>query len=183
MGKRLPVYYDLRHLTKTPKRQRSKLLKLPTELIQHIFRNVKHPRDQVAFLLCCKRAARANSRMKLNSITVTRTGRAGHKPRPYAQQNLLHALQKWGFISKELRLCHKCETFLPRYRIWKTRLGKPLRNLEHVDWMWAVFRWNTGGRICPTCEIGDFEEGEDWLQPWPEGFARGALRRQLMEKC
>jgi len=162
--------------------QKSRLLSLPSRIVKQIFKNIRHPRDQVAFMLTCKKAAKITANICLNTITTLVTNGTRHERRPYAHLNLLGALHKWNYIPSHLQLCRNCEKYLPRNRIWIARNGKPIKELQHVDWMWTVGRWTRGGKICPTCEISDFEEGKEWLQASPEGHGVGMLRRQQLEQ-
>lgn len=96
----------------------------------------------------------------------------------YGKEHLLADLRNWGFIPKQLKLCRSCWKFLPRYRIWKTKEGRELKTLKHVDWMWAVMRWAKEGKVCPTCQIpeayDDSVQGQ-FLQRWGEGLVRHAM--------
>lgn len=68
--------------------------------------------------------------------------------------------------------------YLPSNRVWKTINGQAIRDLPSVDWMWAISQWQRGVAPCPTCQIELGSADDEWLQAWPEGFARGALIRQ-----
>lgn len=102
----------------------------------------------------------------------------------YGKEQLAGDLRRWGFIPKQLKLCRSCWSFLPRRRIWKTREGRELKALKHVDWSWAVMRWTNGGKICPTCQIpagyDDSVKGQ-FLQRWGEGLVSHALAVQTYE--
>ncbi|KAK5949183.1 hypothetical protein OHC33_009724 [Knufia fluminis] len=179
MPKPLPRSLDLAPLiTQKATRQRCHLLRLPPKLVKRIFKKIKHPRDQVAFMLSCKKTAKLTSKIKLRSAIITTT-RVGQKTRKlYTHRQLVEALKRWKWIPGGLQFCHACEKYLPRNRLWIARNGKPITKLRHVDWMWAVGQWTRGGKLCPTCQIRDVEEGKDWLQAWPEGGARGPLIKQ-----
>ena len=183
MSKPLPRSFDLAPLmTRKAARQRCHLLRLPPKLIKIIFKKVKHPQDQIAFMLSCKKTAKLTSRIKLRSAQIT-IWRAGKKrTRAYTHRDLLGALKRWKWIPDGLQLCLDCQKYLPRNRFWTAKNGKPIVKLQHVDWVWAVGRWTRGAKSCPTCQIGDLEEGEEWLQAWPEGVAPGPLRRQKLEQ-
>lgn len=182
MSRPLPLAYNLKpQMTHKGARQRSRLLSLPPKTVKRIFKKIRHPRDQVAFMLTCKKAAKTTANIRLNTATTIVMNGTCQKRRPYAHLHLLGALRKWSYIPNHLQLCRNCEKYLPRDRIWIARNGKPITELEHVDWLWTVGRWTRGGKTCPTCEIGDFEEGKEWLQASPEGHGVGMLRRQQLE--
>lgn len=183
MSTPLPRSFDITPpITQKAARQKCRLLRLPPRLIKVVFKNIKHPRDQVAFMLSCKKAAKITSGIKLRSANMTFWRRGKKKTIPYAHRHLVHALKMWKWIPEGLQFCHECEKYLPLSRIWAARNGKLITQLQNVDWMWAVGRWTRGGKSCPPCQIGDFEEGKEWLQAWPEGHAAGPLRRQRLEQ-
>ncbi|KAK5312669.1 hypothetical protein LTR70_008039 [Exophiala xenobiotica] len=181
MSRPLPPAYNLKpQMTQKAARQKSRLLSLPPKIVKQIFKKIRHPRDQVAFMLTCKKAAKLTANIRLTTVTTIVTYGTYHERRPYTHLHLLGALRKWSYIPNHLQLCRSCEKYLPRDRVWIARNGKTIKELEHVDWLWTIGRWTRGGKTCPTCEIGDFEEGKEWLQASPEGHAVGMLRRQQL---
>lgn len=163
------------------------LFDLPDEALIIIFESVKRPLDQIAFLLTCKKTASLFSNVPLNRISKAVRRWRGRVLVDYQHRHLVADMARWRgtFISSNLKLCHSCWRWLPENRVWKDpKTNRDITTLKHVDWLWMIARWKSaGGKICPSCQIPQkFVEGEEFLQPWPEGFGRRSIIRQRLPK-
>lgn len=187
LRKPLPRSFDfLRNRRIKPRRHQAPppLLSLPSEILVRIFSGITHPRDQISFMLSCKPLASVTRSAPLNTAHINFQFFKRRGSRSYDHRDLILDLHKhsFGFIPSTLQLCHTCERYLPKHRVWRDGYGIPIRDLEYVDWIWAVAQWTRGGKICPTCQIGEVEEGKDWVQSWGEGFVQGVLVRRGVEE-
>lgn len=108
-------------------------------------------------MLSCTYLADVARGVKLNTFRIQFKIFNSYVDRSYAHRDLIEDLRKYQFIPSELQLCHGCEKYLPKHKIWRDKFGIPIRDLEYVDWLWTVAQWTNGGKICPTCQIGDVE--------------------------
>lgn len=154
------------------------ILQLSAKLLRLIYRNIRHPADQVRFALCCKTIAKIAKTTKLNTFIVLSLKES--VIRAYNIDDLKQELQCW----KSLRKCKGCQDMLPKRRIWTTEEGVELAKLKNVDWIWAVKDWMGGGQLCPPCRISEHYDGtaSGWLQCRPEGFAKVTMFHNVERK-
>ncbi|KAK6369214.1 hypothetical protein LTR64_007377 [Lithohypha guttulata] len=184
MPKVLRKTYDLTRSINKRRRIRTTgtpMLELPAEILLLTFKSIEHPYDQIAFMLSCKHLAKIGTDVKLNKQMFDEQPDFGKRRfRAYSHSMLVRKMYKWGFISKDLQFCQGCVKYLPKNRIWRDSYGIPLKDMEYVDWMWAINRWIRGGAFCPTCQVGHVVEGRDWLQSQAEGLEGGVLVRRRL---